>query len=119
MAGATLTVKFSRRAIYSCAIAERHGRKQGGGVPVEVSLVLEDEVGANQEEMFAQHEIDRKLRTLPIAGIAVGASADVLSPKMSGTIGVAGVACCTGRSDASVEQETCTDVESRGWWRKR
>ena len=65
MAGATLTVKCSRRAIYSCSIAERHGRKQGGGVPVEVSLVLGDEVGANQEEMFAQREVDRKLSQSP------------------------------------------------------
>ena len=69
---------------------------------VEVRLVLGNEVGANQEEMFAQREVDRKLRTLPIAGIAVGASADVLSPKISGTIGFSGVACCTGRSDARV-----------------
>lgn len=101
------------------AIAERHGRKQGGGVPIEVRSVLRDEMRANNEETFAQRERDGELRALPIAGIAVGASADVLSPKMSGTIGFAGVACSTRRSDASVEQETCTDVESRGWWRKR
>ena len=102
MAGATLTVKFSRRAIYSCLIAERHGRKQGGGVPVKVSLVLEDEVGANQEEMFAQRERDGELRALPIAGIAVGASTDVLSSQSSRTIGFTGIACRTRRSDASV-----------------
>ena len=61
MAGTTLTVKFSCRAVYSGSVSERHGRKQGGGVAIEVRLVLRDEVGANQKEMFAQREVDRKL----------------------------------------------------------
>ena len=79
VAGAALAEEFARRVVYSGAIAERHGRKEGGGVPIEVRSVLRDEMRANNEETFAQRERDGELRALPIAGIAVGASTDVLS----------------------------------------
>ena len=119
VAGAALTEEFARRAVYSGAIAECHGGKQGGGVPVEMRLGLGDEVGANKEEAFAQCEGDRELRALPISGITVGASADVLSTQISRAIRFAGIACRTGWSDAGVQQEACTDVESGGGGRKR
>ena len=61
VAGAALAEEFARRAVYSGAIAEGHGRKQGGGVPIEVRSVLRDEMRANNEEAFAQRERDGEL----------------------------------------------------------
>ena len=119
VAGAALAEEFARRVVYSGAIAERHGRKEGGGVPIEVRSVLRDEMRANKEETFAQRERDGELRALPIAGIAVGASTDVLSSQSSCTIGFAGIACRTRRSDAGVQQKAGTDVKSRVRWSER
>ena len=79
VAGAALAEELACGSVDIGAIAERHGRKQGGGVPIEVRSVLRDEMRANKEETFAQCERDGELRALPIAGIAVGASTDVLS----------------------------------------
>ena len=56
---------------------------------------------------------------MPIAGIAVGASTDVLSSQSSRTIGFAWIACRTRRSDAGVQQKAGTDVKSRVRWSER
>lgn len=119
VAGAALAEELACGSVNIGAIAERHGRKQGGGVPIEVRSVLRDEVRANNEETFAQRERDGELRALPIAGIAVGASTDVLPSQSSRTIGFAGIVCRTRRSDAGVQQKARTDVESRVRWSER
>ena len=88
-------------------------------MPIEMGSVLRDEMSANNEETFAQRERDGELRALPIAGIAVGASTDVLSSQSSCTIGFTGIACRTRRSDAGVQQKARTDVKSRMRWSER
>jgi hypothetical protein len=72
MTGSAFAVELAGGAVECGAIAECHGGEQCGGVPIEMFMVLGDEVRAGDEKLLAKGEFDGEMRELPIAGVAMG-----------------------------------------------
>ena len=118
MTGSAFAVELAGGAVECGAIAECHGGEQCGGVPIEMLMVLGDEVRAGDEKLLAKGEFDGEMRELPIAGVAMGTARDALSAQVGGAVGLAGVARIGGRGDARVDEEMSANLKTTGGERR-
>ena len=118
MTGSAFAVELAGGAVECGAIAECHGGEQCGGVPIEMLMVLGDEVRAGDEKLLAKGEFDGEMRELPVTGVAMGTARNALSAQVGGAVGLAGVARIGGRGDARVDEEMSANRKTTGGERR-